>query len=142
VSKLYVVDLSGEERARLEGLVKKGKLSARKLTRAQVLLSASEGTKDAVIAKVLHVAVTTVERIRKRFVEGGIDWALNERPRPGAPRKLDDKQQAYLVAVACSKPPEGRAKWSLRLLADRLVKLEIVEDVSHECVREALRRGT
>jgi transposase len=142
VRKLYVVDLSDEERARLRDLVKKGELSARKLTRAQILLSADESTKDALIAKVLHVAVATVERIRKRFVEGGLDWALNERKRPGARRKLDDKQEAYLIALACSKPPDGRKRWALRLLADKLVKLEIVEDISHEAVRQTLKRGT
>lgn len=142
MSKLYVVDLTEEERARLRELVKKGEFSARKLTRAQVLLAASEGTKDTLIAKVLHIGVTTVERIRKRFVEGGLDWALNERKRPGARRKLDERQEAYLIALACSKPPDGRKRWALRLLADKLVKLEIIEDISHETVRQVLKRGT
>jgi transposase len=142
VSKRYVVDLTDEERAGLRDLVRKGKLSARKLTRAHVLLRADEGAVDTAIAEALHVHVATVERTRRRFVEGGVDWALNERSRPGQVRKLGVKQEAYLIALACSKPPEGRARWTLRLLADKLVKLEIVEDVSHETVRQTLKRGT
>lgn len=142
MSKLYVVDLADEERARLRGLVRKGKLSARKLTRAHILLRADEGAVDTAIAQALHVHVATIERTRRRFVEGGVDWALSERPRPGQARKLDVKQEAYLIALACSKPPEGRSGWTLRLLADRLVKLEVVEGVSHETVRQALKRGT
>ena len=142
MSKRYVVDLTDEERAGLRELVRKGKLSARKLTRAHVLLRADEGAVDTAIAEALHVHVATVERTRRRFVEGGVDWALNERSRPGQVRKLGVKQEAYLIALACSKPPEGRARWTLRLLADKLVKLEIVEDVSHETVRQTLKRGT
>ena len=140
--KVYVVDLSDEERAQLLDLVKRGRLAARKLTRAHVLLLADEGTVDTGIADALHVHVATVERIRKRFVGGGLDWALQDQPRPGAARKLDDKQQAHLIALACSKPPEGRQRWTLRLLADRLVRLDIVDSVSHETVRQTLKRGT
>jgi transposase len=142
VSKLYVVDLSDEERAQLQDLVRKGSPPARQVTRAHILLLAGEGSKDRAIAAALHVNVTTVERIRKRFVEGGLEWALHERPRPGARRKLDDKQEAYLVALACSQPPSGQRRWTLRLLADKLVKLEITEGVSHETVRQTLKRGT
>ena len=141
MSKLYIVDLTDEERAGLRDLVRKGKLSARKLTRAHILMRADEGAVDTSIAEAFHVHVATVERMRRRFVAGGLDWALNERPRPGQVRKLDIKQEAHLIALACSKPPEGRNRWTLRLLADRLVKLEIVEDVSHETVRQTLKRG-
>ncbi len=141
MGKRYVVDLTDEERTGLRDLVRKGKLSARKLSRAHILLRADEGVVDTAIAEALHVHVATVERTRRRFVEGGVDWALNERPRPGKARKLDNKQEAYLIALACSQPPEGRNRWTLRLLADRLVKLEIVEDISHETVRQTLKRG-
>ena len=141
MSKLYIVDLTDEERAGLRDLVRKGKLSARKLTRAHILMRADEGAVDTSIAEAFHVHVATVERMRRRFVAGGLDWALNERPRPGQVRKLDIKQEAHLIALACSKPPEGRNRWTLRLLADRLVKLEIVTDVSHETVRQTLERG-
>jgi transposase len=142
MSKVYVVDLSDEERAQLRELVKKGKVPARKLTRAHILLLADEGKKDTAIAEALHVHVATVERIRKRFVEGNLDWALNERQRPGAKRKLDMKQEAYLLALACSSPPEGRGRWTLHLLADKLVELKIIDSLSHEAVRQALKRGT
>ncbi len=141
MNKLYIVDLSAAERTRRQALVKKGRLGVRKATRAHILLAADEGLKDEALAKALHVHVTTVERIRKRFVEGGLDGALDERPRPGAKRKLDLKQEAHLIALACSKAPEGRNCWTLRLLADQLVKLEIVEGVAHETVRQTLKRG-
>jgi transposase len=140
--KLYIVELSAEERTQLLELVKRGRLAARKLTRAHVLLMADDGVVDTEISAALHVHVTTVERIRKRLVEGGVDWALEEQPRPGGVRKLDDKQAAHLIALACSKPPEGQEHWSLRLLAQDLVRLEIVDSISHETVRQTLKRGT
>ena len=139
--KVFVVDLSDEERSQLLDLVKRGRLAARRLTRAHILLLADEGTVDTKIAAALHVHVATVERIRKRFVEGGPDWALKDAPRPGAARKLGDKQEAQLIALACSQPPQGRQRWTLRLLADRLVRLEIVGSISHETVRQTLKRG-
>jgi len=142
MSKRYIVKLTDEERAELRALVRKGKVAARKLARANILLIADDGAVDTAIAKALHVHVATIERTRRRFVDGGVDWALEERPRPGAKRKLDIRQEAHLIALACSQPPEGRARWTLRLLADKLVELEIVEDVSHETVRQALKRGT
>lgn len=141
MSKVYVVDLSDQERGQLRDLMKRDRLAARKLTRAHILRLADENVVDAAIASALHVNVSTVERIRKHFVEGGLDWALNERRRPGAERKLDDKQEAYLIALACSKPPAGQKRWTVRLLADELVKLEIVESLSHETVRQTLKRG-
>ncbi len=142
MAKRYIVDLTEEERTQLRDLTKRGRTAARKLRRAQILLLADEGKRDTEISTALHAAVTTVEQIRKRFVEGGLDWALNERRRPGATRKLNDKQEAHLIALACSKPPDGQKRWSLRLLADKLVKLEIVDALSHETVRQTLKRGT
>ena len=141
MGKRYIVDLSDEERARLREMVRKGKLSARKLNRAHILLAADEGALDATTAKALHVDVATIERTRKRFVEGGLDWALNERPRPGGKPKLDGKQEAYLIALACSSPPEGRQRWTMQLLADRLVRLEVIDTISDETVRRTLKRG-
>lgn len=140
-TKVYVVELSDDERAQLQGLVKRGRVAARKLTRAHILLLADEGVVDTSIATSMHVHVTTVERTRKRFVEGGLEWALEEQPRPGAARKLDGRQEAHLIALACSEAPEGHQRWSLRLLADKLVQLEIVDSVSHETVRQTLKRG-
>jgi transposase len=140
--KRYIVTLTEDERAQLDGLVRKGTLGARKLRRAQVLLAADKGLTDVEIAGAIHASVSTVERARQRFVEGGVEWALSERPRPGARPKLDGKAEAYLVALACSAPPEGRARWTMQLLADRLVALEQVEAVSDETVRRALKKTT
>jgi transposase len=140
--KVYVVDLSEEEKAELKSLTKKGKTSARKLNRAHVLLLANEGETDKAIAKALGVGTSTIERIRKRFVmEGGLEDALNERSRPGGERKLEGKQEAYLLALASSDPPEGKKRWTMQLLADRLVELEVVDSVSDETVRRTLKRG-
>ncbi len=139
--KKYVVDLSKEEKGRLEELTTKGTIGARKLRRAQILLSANEGCTDKEIAAVLGTAVTTVERVRKRFVEEGPEAALSERPRPGAQCKLDGHQEAYLVALACSDPPEGRKRWSMQMLADRIVEVGLLEEVSGETVRRMLKKG-
>lgn len=138
--KVYIVDLDEEERGVLLDLTRRGTMQARRLRRAQILLAAAEGATDATIAHTLHVARATVERTRQRFVEGGIDRALDERPRPGARAKLDGKAEAYLVALACSDPPDGRARWTLQLLADRLVQLEQVTSISDETVRRTLKK--
>jgi transposase len=140
--KVYVVDLSEEEKAQLQSLTKKGKISARKLNRARVLLLANEGETDKQIAKAVGVGTSTVERIRKRFVmEGWLEGALAERPRPGGKRKLSGRQEAYLLALASSDPPEGNKRWTMQLLADKLVELEVVDSVSDETVRRTLKRG-
>ena len=142
MKKVYVVDLTKEEKAELLELVGKGEARARKMNRAHILLLAEEGRTDKDIAEALHTSPSTVERTRRRFVEGGLERALNESPRPGGKRKLTGKQEAYLVALACSDPPEGKKRWSMQLLADRLVELEIVEEISDETVRRTLKKGT
>jgi transposase len=138
--KLYVVDLTPAERADLLGLLKRGSAPARRLTRARVLLLADEGRTDEDISEALHTSRPTVERLRKRFVDGGLEWALSDRPRTGAPRKLSGRDEAMLVALACSDPPEGRVCWTMQLLADRLVSLEVTESVSDETVRRCLKK--
>jgi transposase len=138
--KKYIVDLTEAERQQLLDLVKKGKVSARKLNRAHILLQAADGATDVAIAAALHIGPATVERTRKRFVEGNLDWALNEKQRPGARRKLDGKQEALLVATACSTPPGGRDHWTMQLLADKLVALQVVESISDETVRRTLKK--
>jgi len=139
-AKKYIVELKAEERKALSELTSKGELSARKMKRALILLRADDGWIDNKIVVALNTCRSTVERTRKRFVEGGLDKALKEDPRPGQRRKLDKKGQAHLIATACSKAPGGRAHWPLRLLADRLVELGVVESISHEAVRQALKK--
>jgi putative transposase len=113
MAKRYLVTLTDDERAHLMALTKRGKVAARQLTRAHILLQAAAGGIDAAIAAALHVAIATVERVRKRFVEEGLEAALHERPRPGGQRKLDGQQEAFLIALACSTPPEGRTSWTM-----------------------------
>jgi transposase len=138
--KKYVVNLSEAERTELLDLVKKGKVAARKLNRAHILLQAHEGAIDESIAASLHVGSATVERIRRRFVEGNLEWALNEKHRPGAKCKLDPKQAAFLIALACSEPPQGRKQWTMQLLADKMVEVKQVESLSDETVRRTLKK--
>jgi transposase len=140
MAKRYLVDLTDDERATLVALTRRGKTAARRLKRAQIVLAAADGTTDAAIAGTVRCSVATVERTRKRFVTGGLDWALSEAPRPGAQRKLDGKQEAYLVALACSDPPTGREHWTMQLLADRLVELKVTDAISDETVRRLLKK--
>ena len=113
MAKKYMVTLTDDERTHLRALTKRGKVSARRLTRAHVLLQADAGLSDEPIAQTLHIGTATVERLRKRFVEAGLEAALSERPRPGGQRKLDAKQEAFLIALACRAPPEGRTCWTM-----------------------------
>jgi transposase len=145
--KKYIVTLTEDERLSLSSLASSGKAAAKRITHARILLKAdaAEGGpawRDADIALALDVDVRTVERVRERFVEQGLEAALARKPqaRPSRPPVLDGDAEARLIALACSRPPEGRARWTLRLLADRLVELEVVEAVSHETVRRALQK--
>ena len=138
--KVYLVDLTDEEREQAIELTRKGKVSTRKVTRARVLLKADEGWTDEQIVAALDTSLSTVERTRKRWVEGGLQKALNDDPRPGAKRKLDGRGEAYLIALTCSEPPEDHEHWALRALADRLVELGIVDSLSHEAVRQTLKK--
>ena len=103
-------------------------------------LPLEEAAVDAAIAAAVRVGPATVERTRQKFVEGGVDWALRERPRPGGQRKLDGKREAFLVATACSTPPDGRERWTMQLLADRLVEVQLVDSISDETVRRTLQK--
>jgi transposase len=134
----YRVELSQAERDELNTLLNGGKHAARKLKRAQILLAADAGTSDEEIARVVAVGGSTVYRTKRRFVEGNLQRALSEEPRPGAERKLTGKQEALLVATACANPPRGRARWTLELLADAMVKLTDHDSLSHETVRRRL----
>ncbi len=134
----YRVELSQTERAELTALLSGGKHAARKLKRAQILLAADAGASDAAIAANVGVGESTVYRTKRRFVLGNLEAALSEEPRPGASRKLSGKDEALLIATACSSPPAGRARWTLELLADELVRLTVHASVSRETVRRRL----
>jgi transposase len=145
--KRYKVTLTAEERQQLQNLIAAGQAAARKLTHARILLKADAADggpawTDQRIAEALEVSVATVERLRQRFVEHGFEAALGRKAqdRPSRERKLDGRAEARLIAVACSTPPEGRKAWTLRLLADRLVELEVVDTISHETVRRVLKK--
>ena len=136
----YKVELSESERTQLKELVRGGTVSARKIKRALALLNADEGLTDMEIAVALKIGLSTVGRVRTRYVKEGLKSALIERPRPGQKRKLNGKQEAHLVAIACSDPPEGHTHWTLKLLADKAVELGFAEDISIETVRQNLKK--
>jgi transposase len=137
--KRYLVILTDEERAHLERLLRGGKAATRKVTRARILLKASDGWPDQRIAEALNIGRATVERTRRRFVEENLA-ALDERPRPGNKPKLDAKAEARLIAEACSAAPDGQQRWTLQLLADRVVQLQLTESYSYEAVRRVLKK--
>lgn len=137
--KKYHVDLTAEERAELEGLLRSGKHNSRKLTRARILLLADVGKTDAEIVVALSTARPTVERTRQCFVEQGLGCLL-ERLRHGARPRLTGKQQAHLAAVACTGAPDGRARWTLQLLADKAVEMKFVDSIARETVRQMLKK--
>src|SRR5919205_1348347 len=132
------VELSEAERTELQSLLSAGQHAARKLKRAQILLAADAGVPDETIAQSVAVGGSTVYRTKRRFVEGNLERALTEEPRPGAARKLSDKEDALLIATACSNPPAGRARWTLALLADAMVRLTDHDSLSRETVRRRL----
>ena len=144
--KRYLVTLTDEERGGLEHLIRAGKGAVRKLTRARILLEADCGVggpdwDDASIAESLEVSIATVERTRKQFVEEGVEATLTRRrPQREYQRKLDGDAEAHLIALACGEAPRGHARWTLRLLADQMVALEYVDTVSHEAVRQTLKK--
>jgi transposase len=140
--KKYVVALEPKQRAELEALTTRGQASARRLKRALILLAAADGDPDEAIAAKVRVHPNTVQRIRQRFVEESLDVALSERPRPGKARKLAGPQEAFVIALACTDAPDGRQTWTMQLLADRLIELNLVESICDETVRRTLKRGT
>jgi transposase len=146
MKKKYPVILSDTERVQLKNLIAAGTAPARKLTHARILLKADQSPEgpawvDEQVAEAVEVSQPTVSRVRKQYFEEGMEAALNRRsPNREYHRKLDGKQEARLVALACSKPPQGQARWSLRLLADRMVELEVVEDISYQTVRRTLKK--
>jgi transposase len=144
--KQHIVVLSEEERARLHTLIGQGTAPARALTHARILLNANQGGAgpgwtDRAITTAPEVHHTTVARVRQQYARGGLDAAVDRKvPEREYRRKLAGEQEARLVALACSAPPQGRTRWTLRLLAQRLVALEVVDDLSHETVRQAVQQ--
>jgi len=145
--KKFLVTLTADERQHLAGLLAAGKRSALTLTRARILLKADQADggpawEDARIAAALDCGVRTIERIRQRFVEQGLEAALGRKPqdRPSRERKLDGRGEARLIALACSAPPEGRQEWTMKLLADKLVELQVVDAICDETVRRVLKK--
>ncbi len=146
MNKRYPVRLTQSEREYLKRLIGAGTESARRLIHARILLKADQSEEgpawvDERVAEAVEASQPTVSRVRKQYVEMGLEAALNRRsPSREYKRKLDGEQEARLIAVACSAPPEGCARWSLRLLADKLVELEVVEAISHQTVRRTLKK--
>ena len=143
--KEYDVKLSQPERDQLKNLVSSGTAKTRKLTRGRILLKADEGWTDKAISQALDVGMATVGRIRRKYVENGLNNALNRKPSSRQwERKIDGKTEAHLLVLTCGEAPEGYARWTLRLLADRLVRLEqvTIASVSHETVRQVLKKTT
>lgn len=139
----YRVQLSAEEREKLQSVVRKGKAAAYKRLNAQMLLKADEGEQGPAwkdIAEIFEVSIRTVERLRERLCSRGFENGLERAKGAGRKRKLDGKQEAKLIFLTCSEPPEGRVRWTLRLLADRMVELEYVDEISHESVRRLLKK--
>ena len=146
MAKKYRVTLTSEERAAMVAMISRGKADARKLAHARILLQADEapggpGRIDADIAAALDTSTRTVERVRQRFVEQGLEAALSPKPTKRIyARALDGRQEAHLIALACSEPPKGKKRWTLRLLAGQMVALEHAETLSHEAVRRAPKK--
>jgi transposase len=143
--KKYRVKLSKEQRELLEELTSKGTMKVRAYKRAQILLLADEaqGTSrksDKQIAEQVQTSTATVQRVRQRYVETGLDGALTEKPRSGAPPRISSHQRAQITSLACSEPPEGYGRWSLRLLATKLVELELIDQISHDSVDRVLKK--
>jgi transposase len=146
MKKRYIVTLVPEERRMLQEMLSRGKAAARKLMHARILLKADvaaggPGWNDEAIVEALEVGRATVERVRKEFVEEGLEAALeHHKPRRQYRRKLDGDGEAHLIALACQKPPEGHHHWTLKLLADRMVQLEYVDEISYQTVRRTLKK--
>ena len=134
------VKLKAKERKILKALISQGEHKARKITRSRILLMSDAGKGDTEIMNALSIARNTVRKVRQRYCQEGLDAAINERARPGAPEKFNGKQRAKITAIACSEAPEGRQRWTLRLLADKLVELKIVDEISYKTVERTLKK--
>ena len=140
MKKKYIVKLKAKEKRHLQQLLKKGKSSARKLNRCRILLLAHQGKTDELICNILSLCPMTPSNIRRRYYQEGCESSLAEKPRSGAPKKFEGKIKAKITALACSKPPEGRSRWTLRLLADRIIELQLSDSITHMSVDRILKK--
>jgi len=134
------VKLKPKERKLLKQLISKGVEKARKITRCRILLLADEGRTDTQIIEALKISRNTIRQVRTRYIKEGLEAAINEQSRPGAPKKFSGRQKAKITAIACSEPPEGRNRWTLRLLADKIVELKIADSISYKTVERVLKK--
>ena len=134
------VKLKPRERKKLGQLISRGTEKARKITRGRILLMADENETDTYIMETLKVARNTIRQVRSRYIQKGMESAINEQSRTGAPKKFTGKQKAKITVIACSEPPEGRSRWTLRLIADKVVEMKIADDVSHQTVKRILKK--
>jgi len=142
MKKVYMVELSQAEQSQLTRLTMQGKAAVRKVKRAQILLQAHAGKSDQAIAEQVGVSIPTVGRIRRQYATAGLESALNEKPRSGRPAGISGETRAKVTALACSTPPAGRSRWTLRLLADKVVELAETEPLSYQSVRTILKKTT
>lgn len=140
VNKKYVVELTAEDREFLQNFVSRGKRSAREFQRAWILLLADKGKTDEEISDLINVSPRTVERTRANYVTKDLETAIHDDPRTGQPKKLSDRQEAHVIAIACSDPPEGRDYWTIELLRDEAVKRGVIDSVSTEPIRVLLKK--
>jgi transposase len=140
MKKKWIIKLAPAEREKLETMIRKGKSSARTIRRAQTLLFADEGKEDKEIASLLRCAESSIYCTRRRCCKEGLEMALKEKQRPGRPEKLVGKAKAHLIALACNNPPEGRACWTMQLLTDRCITLELVDSITKDTVRRVLKK--
>ncbi|OGX54075.1 MAG: hypothetical protein A2321_02060 [Omnitrophica WOR_2 bacterium RIFOXYB2_FULL_45_11] len=138
--KKNLVKLKPNDQKLLEQFITKGSQKARTITRARILLMANDGKADTQIIEALGTARNTIRTVRYRYVNQGLEAALNEQPRPGAPDKFTGRNRAKITAIACSRPPEGRSRWTLRLIADTMVELNMVDNISHHTVQRVLKK--
>ncbi len=138
--KSYTVKLTDEQKEQLNALINKGKHSARVIKRARVLLLAEQDNEDEEISVSVGYCVSQIKNVRKRFFLEGLESALKEKPRPGAPRKLDKRAEEIASAIACTNPPEGRSCWTMQMIADKLVELKYVSDITDEAIRLRLKK--
>ncbi len=136
----FTIRVKKSEAQKLKGIIKRGESNARVITRARILLMKSEGRTNEEVSRGLGVSTRTVTNVIKRYLESGLSRALNDQPRPGAPKTIDGLARAKITALACTTPPEGNSQWSLRLLADKIVELEFVESISHMHIGRILKK--